>query len=97
MSIYNGASLVLWMLLSSYVIFPMMTKPGEKVPWGTSLLYEVSENEVNENISVIRVFFFYVIILLSTFLLFNSLSFAFFFSRNANYLFTIEDSFPGQP
>ena len=70
-----------------------------KGPWGpgTSLLYEVSENDVNEKISVIRVPIF-VIILLSTFLLFNSLSFAsFFFSLTANYLFSIEDFFPGQP
>ena len=31
---------------------------GEKGPWGTSLLYEVSENEVHEEISVIRVLIF---------------------------------------
>ena len=33
---------------------------GEKGPWGpgTSLLYEVSENDVNEKISVIRVLIF---------------------------------------
>ena len=58
MSICKGTSLVVWMLLSSYVIFPMMTQPGEKVPGGTSLLYEFSENDVNEKISVIRVLIF---------------------------------------